>query len=115
VSNEIPTATREAIRKRDDGRCIICGAPATEIMHRVRRREGGHELSNLALGCRHCHATCHNQPAWARSKGFILSAVADVDTTREPLWSWRGWVLLTEAGRFEVIAPRTAQKPQVRR
>ena len=111
----IPSTTREALRRRDRGSCIICGAASTDAMHRIRRREGGHELSNLALGCRTCHELCHANPAWAREKGYILPAVARADPRREPLWSWRGWVLLDDDGGLEVIAPRTAQKPPASR
>lgn len=115
MSNEIPEATRRALRRRDDGRCVLCGAAATDAMHRIRRREGGHELSNLALGCRTCHNMCHSNPQWATERGLILSAVAKVDPTREPLWSWRGWVLFDDDGGVEVVAPRTAQKPHTAR
>lgn len=109
--NRIPTRTRELVVARDRGQCIACGAAAREIMHRVRRREGGHLPSNLALGCRTCHARCHANPAWAMERGYILSAVAVVDPRVEPVLSWRGWVLLDDEGGLAVVAPRTGEKP----
>lgn len=109
--SQIPTLTRHEVRVRDMGLCIACAAMGSEIMHRIRRREGGHSLSNLALGCHTCHRRCHENPTWAMDTGFILSAVADVDPAQEPIWSWRGWMLLDNEGGFEVIAPRAAQKP----
>ena len=76
-------------------------------MHRIRRREGGHAISNGIRGCRTCHARCHREPMWAMERGYILSAVMDVDPTTVPVLTHRGWMLLDNEGGYQVIAPRS--------
>lgn len=43
----------------DDGRCVYCGAPATEVHHVVAVADGGdlYGHDNLASVCPSCHAT----------------------------------------------------------
>lgn len=109
--NRIPDKARALVMQRDRSACVACGAMASEVMHRVRRREGGHRLSNLALGCRTCHSRAHANPGWAMERGYILSAVAEVDPSSEPMLTWRGWVLLDDDGGLSVVAPRTSVRP----
>ena len=71
-------------------------------------------MSNLALGCRVDHDRAHANPSWAMKRGYILSAVADVDPSTEPMLTWRGWVLLDDDGGLTVIAPRASEKPPSR-
>jgi 5-methylcytosine-specific restriction endonuclease McrA len=41
---------------RDGGRCQLCGAPATEVDHRIRLADGGSDASdNKRALCRPCH------------------------------------------------------------
>lgn len=52
---------RELALRRDDGRCVLCGAPATEVHHLLERRlfpEGGYRLGNAASVCGECHRRC---------------------------------------------------------
>lgn len=44
-------------------------------------------------------------------RGYILSAVAEVDPSSEPMLTWRGWVLLDDDGGLSVVAPRTSVRP----
>lgn len=103
MSNPIPTAAREAVKARDFGRCVRCGAfGATDIHHRKRRREGGHPLSNLILVDRGCHSWIHANPTKAKEQGLIVSVwESPVDA---PMKSWRGWTLLDDEGRVAFIA-----------
>lgn len=103
--NPIPSAVRHTVRVRDQGRCTICGGMGDEINHRVRRREGGHSPANLHLVCSTDHQRLHSNPEWARERGYILSAVQDVDPGSMPLRAWYGWTLLRPDGTAEVIAP----------
>lgn len=50
------TKTRVAVLKRDRRRCCECGAPATDVHHRVARVNGGtDDLENLISLCAECH------------------------------------------------------------
>ncbi|NPV68147.1 MAG: HNH endonuclease [Anaerolineae bacterium] len=44
---------RDAVIRRDEGRCRICGAPGTEIDH---IHGSSHDLNNLQLLCKSCHS-----------------------------------------------------------
>jgi hypothetical protein len=53
---------RELALVRDRGRCVACGAPASEVHHIIERRlfsqpgeEGGYFLANAASVCNPCH------------------------------------------------------------
>lgn len=111
--SKIPTAVRSAVHERDDRRCARCGTGrGLQVSHRIRRREGGHRLSNVNLLCSDCHLVwAHLHPREAMAQGVLLSAVADVDPCTEPMLTWRGWVLLDDDGGLEVIAPRYSTKP----
>lgn len=100
------------VKERDQGRCIVCGAPGTERMHRIPRRDGGHRPSNIALGCHTCHAKAHASPKWGYEVGIMASRYG-VDVTMVPIWSWRGWVVLDDEGGYHVIAPRIAAREAV--
>ena len=109
MSNEIPADTRRTVNHRDEMRCLACGAMGTEIQHPIRRREGGHRLSNLMRICTTCHRKVHAEPMWAMECGFTISATwNDVNTEAYPLRSYRGWLTLDDDGGFHVIAPRSA-------
>lgn len=107
MSNEIPTEVRRKVNIRDEARCQVCGAIGTEIQHRIRRREGGHRLSNLIRVCSTDHRAIHARPAWALERGYTLSAVMDVNPAEMAVHTYRGWVLYDDAGTYQVIAPRT--------
>lgn len=106
MSNEIPSDVRRKINARDEARCLVCGAVGTEIQHRIRRREGGHRMSNLMRVCTTCHRKIHAEPMWAMENGFTASAVMDVDPQGIALRSFKGWITLKDDGCVVVIAPR---------
>lgn len=107
MSNEIPSDVRRKVNARDQARCQICGAIGTEIQHRIRRREGGHRLSNLIRVCSTDHRAIHARPAWALERGYTVSAVMDVDPSQIAVHSYKGWALYDDEGGVWVIAPRT--------
>lgn len=106
VSNEIPSAVRRKVNDRDEMRCQVCGAIGSEIQHRMRRREGGHRMSNLIRVCSVDHRAIHANPAWALERGYTVSAVFDADPSQIPVCTYRGWATFDDAGGFDVIAPR---------
>lgn len=86
--NPIPAATRRGVRERSNGRCEIrsheCTGTASEQHHRKRRRDGGHGLGNLLDACPPCHRFAHAEPAYARYRGWIVSAF-EVDPSSVPV------------------------------
>jgi 5-methylcytosine-specific restriction endonuclease McrA len=48
----IPPAVREAVTRRDEGRCVKYGDEGTEIDH---IRDGEPSIENLQLLCKNCH------------------------------------------------------------
>lgn len=96
----IPKQNRQVVHDRDQV-CFRCGiGNATDVHHRLRRREGGHGLENLILLCRACHAWVHAHPEEARDAGLIVSVAAQPE--KIPARRWDGaWVLLDERGRYE--------------
>jgi hypothetical protein len=85
-------------------RCEIGGEPLSnehvERHHRERRRDGGDRLANLLLVCSTHHQLAHSEPRWAREHGYIVSALADVDSAAVPVLLWgTDWVLLTDTGK----------------
>jgi 5-methylcytosine-specific restriction endonuclease McrA len=51
---------REFVRKRDKGRCLVCGKPGHEVHHVTMRSRGGkHDPRNLVLLCSTHHRECH--------------------------------------------------------
>lgn len=99
MSNPIPAGARNSIYERDMFTCVRCGLAGSEIHHRKRRREGGHGLENMILLCSVCHRTAHQNPAWAREKGLIVSVHVD-DVSTVPLHTFSGWVRLNPDGRI---------------
>ena len=62
-------------------------------------------MGNLMLVDQVCHQRLHSNPQWARDRGYIVSAVADIDPASVPIRTHLGWALLRHDGKFEVIAP----------
>lgn len=52
----IPGAVKRAVRKRDGGRCVICGRAGDPHCHVVRRSAGGMGVEqNIVTLCPRCH------------------------------------------------------------
>lgn len=96
MSGPIPTAARKAVKARDEGRCCRCGSVATDIHHRMRRREGGHGLWNLVSLCRADHSWAHANPGLARDDGYIIS-VHEKNPETIPLRLWTGDLIVHHA------------------
>jgi hypothetical protein len=108
----IPFAVKRALEARDKSKCRICGGLGTERMHRMRRREGGHSLSNLILGCHTCHVRAHANPERAYRRGWHVRANGIAVPAEVPLWTLGGWVKLDDDGGVAVIAPATTLDPE---
>lgn len=107
-NTQIPLSTRRAVRHRDHGRCVRCGLAGTEQHHRVRRRDGGHRLSNLVLLCHDCHKTITENPLTAKLSGYIVPPWRENGTLTTPLqMSNMRWVYLDDDGGVTPVPPHT--------
>lgn len=58
---QIKPEVREAVEKRDGGRCIFCGAPGRGEAHYIARSHGGLGIEqNILTVCRSCHDKLDN-------------------------------------------------------
>ena len=99
---DFSAATRRIVAARSGGICELrgCGADATDMHHRQKRRLGNHTAVNALHCCaRHHVPAVHGNPAWSIERGYI------VETTEDPaavaMLTDHGWVLLTADGRYE--------------
>lgn len=53
---------RYVVLKRDNWRCVYCGAPATQVHHRkyAKRNIGKEPIEWLVSVCKSCHESQHN-------------------------------------------------------
>jgi hypothetical protein len=86
-ATEIPDAVSDQLTIRSGGVCEpqivgVCTQVATDRHHRMRRRDGGHAITNLLHCCRACHAWVHREPAASRvpGVGWIVSVFDDPAT-----------------------------------
>lgn len=57
----ISKKTKERVYKRDNGRCIFCGAPGLPEAHYIPRSHGGLGIEqNVITACRPCHDKLDN-------------------------------------------------------
>lgn len=105
--------SRAIVRVRADGSCEICGTeldsklPQTDrrfpsIHHRFPRRDGGCDfVSNMLRLCKKCHTdVIHGDEEFAYLFGWMAHAN---NTSRIPVMTRHGWVLMTEDGSFESL------------
>ncbi|MCA1572503.1 MAG: HNH endonuclease [Chloroflexi bacterium] len=70
----IPSSMKEAVYERDSFTCQWCKVPGGALdAHHVTRRSqmGKDELSNLISVHRLCHRVIHENPSWAKERGFL--------------------------------------------
>lgn len=72
--DEVPTTVRQAVTRRDRGRCRWCGSPATHLHHINYRSEGvDHQPHNLITLCVKHHDVVHsNKHVW---KPVLLATI----------------------------------------
>lgn len=103
-------ATVRSVRARDDHRCVRCcesdmGTPLS-THHRRNRGMGGSRWPGINLpsnlltlcgsGTTGCHGWVTDHPREAMAAGLVVSKFAD--PTAMPVYTWRGWVQLTDDG-----------------
>lgn len=55
-ATQIPEKVKRKVMARDNGRCIVCGAPGLPEAHYIRRSQGGLGIEeNIVTMCRPCH------------------------------------------------------------
>lgn len=55
------------------------GHGAVEVHHTKGRRRFLLDVSTYLPVCRHCHTVIHNNPEWARAKGYMLDRIGKAD------------------------------------
>lgn len=60
----VPTSRKRAVRERDEFACVRCAATSSEASLEVHHvipaaNGGGHDMENLAMLCKECHAAAH--------------------------------------------------------
>lgn len=53
-------------------------------------------------GTQLCHGWVERHPTWAQQHGWSVSFYGTAPATI-PVWTWRGWVLLTAGGDLELL------------
>lgn len=105
ATRAVVDASRSVVHERDQGRCCMCGAEATDVHHRRRKGMGGSALleqpSNLVTLCglgntSGHHGWAHQNPEQANQYGWVLYAYEVPAET--PVFYRGGWVLLSDDG-----------------
>ncbi len=107
-------AARAVVLQRDQNTCQRCGVNVlyqlASVQHRIPRGAGGSanvwQVSNLVLVCGSATTpdSCHNwmeheNRRQAERDGWLLPKNNPfIVTSREPLLTYRGWVLLDDSG-----------------
>ena len=98
----IPMAARKTVWERQNNQCARCGGRGYQIHHRMRRREGGHAVSNLVGLCRSDHEWAHKFPNAAKDDGYIIATHVD-DPATVPIRTFMGPVLFDDKGGITVV------------
>jgi hypothetical protein len=104
---------RNLVWERDEGRCAVCGLGVAgqvhSLQHRRSRGPGGtrwpqiNSPANLLLvhgdGTTGCHGWIEDSPIEAKSAGYAISRLTDVDPATIPVaHAVHGWVYLLDDG-----------------
>lgn len=121
-ANTGPTAAqRRLVYDRDGGRCARCGIAADVVgfndHHRQNRGMGGRQgdaraTANLPArrvilcgsGTTRCHGWVTEHPDEAERAGLIVRRGGGIDPAKVPVLTWRGWILLDDAGGWSSCA-----------
>lgn len=108
-------STVKLVRERDDWRCARCaGWGPLSTQHRVARGMGGTRWPGINLpsnlltlcgsGTTGCHGWVEHHTGWANAHGWSVPRWNADSVHRVPVWTWRGWVALDDAGALERVA-----------
>lgn len=94
-ATKIPKRIKDAVRKRDGGRCILCGRPGEPHCHVVRRSAGGMGVEeNIVTLCDRCHYAFDKglymkemEPLGFRSRAEIKKFIYEYMEERYPGWT----------------------------
>lgn len=114
-------AARTLVRRRDGGRCQMCGrwvdGYVKSIHHRINKGSGGsaqYERASLLItlcgtGTTGDHGWVTENPTAAGpasegGTGYLLPRNnPDIDPTREPILTYQGWRLLADDGTWSSV------------
>lgn len=105
--------TVKLVRDRDEWKCARCaGWGPLSTQHRVARQMGGTRwpginrpgnlLTLCGTGTTMCHGWVEHHPTWAEAHGYSVrrAGLMAPHPEQEPVWTWRGWVLLLDGGEL---------------
>jgi len=77
--DEIPAATRRAVKRRSEGSCEVCGCGGADHMHHRKLRSQGvdHSPANLLHVHFGCHKEIHGNPERSYALGHLVHGWAD--------------------------------------
>jgi hypothetical protein len=70
LNKEYASVRREYLLS--SSRCEVCGGEATDIHHKSKRGKNLSNKDTFMAVCRQCHTNIHDNPAWAREKGYLI-------------------------------------------
>lgn len=94
-ATSIPPEAKEAVSQRDNGLCIICGAPGDSHCHVVRRSQGGMGIEeNIVTLCPQCHYSLDEglymrrlAPLGIKTQQQVQNIVEDYMREKYPGWT----------------------------
>lgn len=116
-------AARSLVRARDGHQCQMCGRSIVDfpssVHHRINKGNGGsakYERASLLIrlcgsGTTYCHGWVTEHPKLAGQvadggTGWLLPRNnPDIDPTREPILTFKGWVTLDDEGGTHACDP----------
>jgi hypothetical protein len=135
VSGPTP-AVRDAVLRRDEGRCVVCGATVAaddgdrmrplsgwySLQHRVARGMGGRSvidepynlLTVCGTGTTGCHGRIESHPEWARTQGYRVDSWDAPETVPVALCVAPGmyaWFALDDEHRVALTYRRDPRDP----
>lgn len=102
ASEAVYRRARALVLTRDRGSCLLCGAPAVHVHHRLPRSASStrnparHRLSALVALCEAHHQLVESKRAWAFDVGLLVRR--GMDPAEIPVWCRQGWVFLGDDG-----------------
>lgn len=104
------STTKRMVDSRENGTCLKCSQPGTDVHHRIVRGMGGtkneavaYGLANLILLCRSCHNWVHGHPTESYKLGFLVHSWDDPEEV--PVVKSGARIYFRSDGTFERTGP----------
>lgn len=92
-ATSIPAATKQAVRERDGGRCVLCGRPGNPWCHYISRAQGGLGIEqNIVTLCDKCHRRFDQ----STDRAALKEALANYLRSKYPGWDEKNLIYRKE-------------------